>query len=154
MEQQSSGKDCVLPYTQENHEDLMEQQSSGKDCVLPYTQENHEDLMEQQSSGKDCVLPFQRFVINSPKGTITDSLVVMTIYARNRWRHEVLLTASAKISEREGIISPYGSYGQFCLVISHMCQPFLPTAQLLVTRVSLVYPVLLGMSFSLCSWCS
>ena len=52
----------------------------------------------------------QIFVINSPKGTICDSLVVMKFIFEIDWGHEVLFITSAKISEREGSISSSSFY--------------------------------------------
>ena len=53
----------------------------------------------------------QIFVINSPKGTICDCLVVMKFILEIDWGHEVLLITSAKISERKGSISSSSFYG-------------------------------------------
>ena len=46
------------------------------------------------------------------QGPISNSTVFMTFILEIDGGHKVLLTASAKISEREGSISPYNSYGQ------------------------------------------
>ena len=84
------------------------------------------------------MLPIQRYVFISPFGPISDSPVVMTFMLEIDGRYEVLLFRLKSRRARE-----------------HLAIKFLwATARLLVTRVILVYLVLLGMSFSLYSWCS
>ena len=58
------------------------------------------------------MLPIQRYVFISSRGPISDSPVIMTFMLEVDRGHEVLLTASAEISESKGSISPYNSYGQ------------------------------------------
>ena len=71
-----------------------------------------------------------------PPGDSCDSLVVMTCL--KSMEAYVLLTTWLKFQSAKGLAIQF----------------LWATARLLVTRVSLVYLVLLSMSFSLCSWCS
>ena len=84
------------------------------------------------------MLPIQKFVIESPHGTISDSLVVMTFMLEIDGGMKFFLLLRLKSQLMKGI-SPYSSYGQFCPVthvlalstncpiISHMCLPCLPS---------------------------
>ena len=66
------------------------------------------------------MLPIQRYVFISLLGPLSDSPVVMTFMLEIDGGYEVLLTVSAKTSEREGASRHKVLMGN-CPIISHTC---------------------------------